>query len=60
MKYYTDQGEPKIGYKFKHCDDGMGYFFFSNRSTTTILDAGIEITNMSGIELGKKSKKLIY
>ena len=53
IKYYSAQGEPKIGYKFKHCDEGVGYFFFTNRSSGTLLEAGIDITTMTGIELGK-------
>lgn len=51
IKYYGSQGEPQIGYRFKHCDDGVGYFFFTNRSSSTTLTARIEITTMSGIEL---------
>lgn len=53
MKYYEKQDEPKIGYMFEHCNDGFGFFYFENGSSSTTLTANVELLTMEGCELRK-------
>jgi hypothetical protein len=53
LNYFTQQGEPNISYKFEHCNDGFGYFFFDNQSRGTTLIASVLIESMKGCELSK-------
>lgn len=43
VHHFTMEGEPNISYKFEHCNDGFGYFFFNNKSISTTLTAVIEV-----------------
>jgi hypothetical protein len=53
MKYYHAQNQPQIGYKFEHCNDGFGYFYFENGSNDTTLTATVDLVQMEGCELRK-------
>ena len=53
MKYYDKQGEPKIGYKFEHCNDGFGFFYFQNGSPSTTLTVTVDLVDLKGCELRK-------
>lgn len=53
MKYYDKQGESKIGYMFEHCNEGFGFFYFENGTTTTTFTATIELITLEGCQLRK-------
>ena len=44
--WYREQNQPKIGYKFMHCKDGFGFFYFKNSSSDTTLTASVELTTL--------------
>lgn len=52
--WYREQNQPNIGYKFMHCKDGFGFFYFKNSSADTTLTASVELTTMQGCELRKR------
>lgn len=49
--WYREQNQPNIGYKFMHCKDGFGFFYFKNSSADTTLTASVELTTLQGCEL---------
>jgi hypothetical protein len=51
LNYFTDQNEPNISYKFEHCNDGFGYFYFCNEGLRTTLMAKVIIESIQGCEL---------
>lgn len=53
--WYNGQGEPKIGYKFLHCKDGFGFFYFENGSESTSLKAEVELVKFTGCKMRKNS-----
>jgi hypothetical protein len=53
FNWYSQQNEPQIGYKFLHCKDGFGFFYFQNDSLATTLTANIELTTLTGCALSK-------
>jgi len=54
--WYREQNQPNIGYKFMHCKDGFGFFYFKNSSADTTLTASVELTTLQGCELCKSRK----
>ena len=46
LRTYADQGEPNIFYKFENGSDGLGFFYFSNKSGQSQLTATIEFTDL--------------
>lgn len=56
FKSFSDQGEPKIGYKFLFCEDGFGYFYFENASVDTTMTANLVLQSWRGCALCKTTQ----
>lgn len=48
---FSRNGYPNIGYKFEHCDDGIGYFYFYNNSKDVLCSITVKLEKIKKCEI---------